>query len=78
MVRPPTRPLAASDHQQSMVVAISRLEEPKVLAGELAEFLHLPVPSSEGLPAAAAVTAREIRAADLAPATVVLPHSWSA
>ena len=28
--------LAASDHQQSMVVAISRLEEPKVLAGELA------------------------------------------
>jgi GT2 family glycosyltransferase/2-polyprenyl-3-methyl-5-hydroxy-6-metoxy-1,4-benzoquinol methylase len=41
--------LAACDHRRSMIVATTSLEEPKALAGELAQFLDLAEPLPETL-----------------------------
>jgi GT2 family glycosyltransferase len=66
--------LTACDHQHSMIVSTSALDDPKSLASELAQFLDLPEPSPEALrPGGPTGVSRE-HSINLAPDTTVL---WS-
>jgi GT2 family glycosyltransferase len=64
--------LTACEHRRSIIVATTALVEPKVLADDLAQFLHLPVPPRDALHAPTRPDHGGVAAGDLAPTTALL------